>query len=62
MQAIDVTYQWSLMELTEDQYYASKDENMDKLPNFKKFIAYYTLRACLVECNRRCNVIVIPMV
>ena len=38
MQAIDVTYQWSLMELTEDQYYASKDENMDKLPNFKKFI------------------------
>ena len=26
------------MELTEDQYYASKDENMDKLPNFKKFI------------------------
>ena len=32
------------MELTEDQYYASKDENMDKLPNFRKFVAYYTLR------------------
>ena len=33
-----------LMELIEDQYYASKDENMEKLPNFRKFIAYYTLR------------------
>ena len=32
------------MELTEDQYFASKDENMDKLPNFRKLIAYYTVR------------------
>ena len=35
------------MELIEDQYFASKDENMDKLPNFRKFIALYSQKFIL---------------
>ena len=37
-----------------------KKKNADA--NVEKAVSKRVLRACLVDCNRRCNVIVIPMV